>query len=382
MKSVLVILKQDPHDHVLYIARLKELAAIAEAVGYKIWDEFVQTRVRPSAKYLIGDGKVEEIKKRTEYGTIFTVIFWNNLTSRQKYDLERALHTRVIDRSELILELFERNARTSEAKLQIQLASLKKQFPYEKYRALQRFYTEQPGPKSSGEYAYKAKVRHLQDIMRRTAEKLEKIREEKKAQRKARAEVAPVVALTGFYNAGKSTLFNALTKGEQPVADYPFTTLASKVSKFYYGSGVGVDPNGNKKAPCYAFLTDSIGLVQDMDSLHEIIASFEMTLDDVRSADLVLCLIDFSEDLLIIKRKLFEALKTLRSLDVKSEKILMVFNKIDSLSSADIKKKLESLEMATEYILLSAKTGENLDGLREAVMGRFLSGKIIITQEQ
>lgn len=363
------MLKQDPHDHVLYAARLKELASIAEAVGYEVWGEFVQTRIKPSAKYLIGDGKVEEIKKRIEHSTISTVLFWNNLTSRQKYDLERTLHTRVIDRSELILELFEKNARTSEAKLQIQLASLKKRFPYEKYRMLQRFYTEQPGPKSSGEYAYKAKVRHLQDIMRRTAYKLEKIKIEKMAQRKARADVAPVVALTGFYNAGKSTLFNALTKGKQPVADYPFTTLASKVSRFYYGNGSEAD--GNQKFPDYAFLTDSIGLIQDMDSLQEIITSFEMTLEDVRSADLVLCLIDFSEDPFIIKRKLFEALKILRSLDVKSERIVLVFNKIDFLNGTEIKKKIDGTDIVADYILLSAKTGENLDGLRELIRGKF-----------
>lgn len=343
MKAGVVMLKQDPHDHILYKARMEELKTIARACGYEIHGEWIQTRVNPDPKYLIGKGKVEEISGEIGEKGIQTLIFWNTLKSRQKYDLEKACKVNVIDRGELILNLFERNARTPEASLQIKLAILKKQFPYERYKAWIRFATENPGPKALGEYAYKEKIRGLREMMRKTEEKLEKIKRQADFRRKRRSELGKIVALTGFYNAGKSTLFNRLTKGSQEVADYPFTTLASKVSRFYYGNGHG-------------FLVDSIGLVQDMDLLSELIASFELTLADIKHADLVICMIDYSEHPLIIQRKLSEAITMLEKLGVR-DKTVVAFNKIDRVRHG------EKIEVDIPHVYISAKTGDGVDDL-------------------
>jgi GTP-binding protein HflX len=345
MKATVVLLRTNPHDHYLYKSRAEELVSISRAIGYDVENMIFQTR-KPDPKYLLGKGKIKEIS-----GMADAFIFWNPLTSRQKYDLERALDAKVIDRSELILELFARNAHTPEAKLQIHLAQLRKQFPYERYRALQKLYTEFPGPRAAGEYAYRKKIRQLQSMIRKTSSRLEKIRMQKRLQRVRQAEIGPIITITGFYNAGKSTLFNTLVKGKQEISEYPFTTLASKVARFYHKNLSGL-------------LIDSIGMVQDMELLHEIVASFELTFDDVRTADLVLCLFDCSEEIRVIKRKILEAGKILKRLDA-SDKTIKVFNKMDKVGEEQ--REMMGKEIK-DGIFISAKSGEGLEELKDAIL--------------
>lgn len=347
------MLKQDPHDHLLYETRLHELESIANAVGYAVCHRKVQTKIKPNPKYLVGGGKVEEIREIVEEKNCETTIFWNILSSRQKYDIERILGNTVIDRSELILELFANNASTLESKLQVNLARLRKQFPYERYRALQRFHSERPGLRSFGEYAYHRKVKELQSAIKKTERNLERIKWRREKETSTRRGIGKVIALTGFYNAGKTTLFNALTKSNQKCADYPFTTLASKVARCYI-------------AGKNYFLIDSIGLIQDLEELNEIITSFELTLSDVRNADLVLCLLDFAEEIAIVNRKLDVSLKILNSLDVTSDRILLVLNKTDMVEDD----RANSIELAPKHVFISARRSEGLLALKGLIASK------------
>ncbi len=341
MKALLVMLRRDPHDHEAWMSRMEELEAIARAAGYVVLDRVTQTRVKPDPKFLIGAGKVEEMKARLETAPDGVAVFWDRLTSRQKYDLEKALGRTVLDRAELILELFRKNARTPEAKMQIELALLRKRFPLERFRAAERLKTEQPGPKGRGEFAYLREVKQLQDVVRRTSEKLKAVQRQRGLHRRARAEKGPLVALTGFYNAGKSTIFNALTRGSQEVADYPFTTLSTKVARLH--------------SPRPVFVADSIGLVQAMDDLEEIVASFDLTLEEVRAADRVLLVVDASEPAGVVGRKLDEARRVLTHLKVDPRRILLVWSKVDR---ADGRRLPEAEDL--EAVAVSALTGAGM----------------------
>ncbi|MFP4559054.1 MAG: GTPase HflX [Archaeoglobaceae archaeon] len=345
--SILVMLKENPHDHVLFKARLDELEEVAKAVGYNVKDRIVQTRIKPDPKYFIGSGKVDEITELAEKEGISHLIFWNIISSRQKYDVEAATGMSVKDRSDLILELFSQNAHTTEAKLQIELAKMKKLFPYERYKAWVRLQRERPGFHSSGEYAYHSRVKQLQKTIKNTEGKLEDILRRKRNEIQNRKEIGKLVTITGFYNAGKTTLFNLLTEESKPVSNIPFTTLASKVSQ---AKGV--------------LITDTIGFVQDMDDLKELITSFKPTLEDIRMADLVLCMIDISDDPIILERKLKEAIKILGELEVPPHRILILLNKIDLLNERDVK---EHLEMVRKYGYnfrpISAHTKEGIEEL-------------------
>lgn len=345
MKALLVMLRRGTRDREVVPGRMEEMAAIAEAAGYTVLDRVVQSRARPDPKFLVGSGKVKEMKARLEGAPEGVVIFWERLTPRQKYDLEKALGHAVLDRAELILELFRKNARTPEAKMQIELALLRKRFPLERFRVSERLKSEKPGPKGRGEFAYLREMKQMQEVMRRTAEKLNAVQAQRGLHRRARAEKGPLVALTGFYNAGKSTLFNALTRGAQEVADAPFTTLSTKVGRLHSAEPV--------------FIADSIGLVQGMDDLEEIVASFDLTLEEVRSADLVLLVLDASEPAAVVERKLSEALRVLGHLKVSHSRILLVWNKMDRADG----RRLPTVE-EMESVAVSARTGEGLAELK------------------
>ncbi len=345
MKALLVMLRCDPHDHAVWVSRMEEMEAIARAAGYAVLDRVTQIRPKPDPKFLVGAGKVKEMKARLETAPDGVAVFWDRLTSRQKYDLEKALGRTVLDRAELILELFRKNARTPEAKMQIELALLRKRFPMERFRAAERLKTEQPGPKGLGEFAYMREVRQMQQVVRRTSEKLKAVQRQRGLHRRARAEKGPLVALTGFYNAGKSTLFNALTRGSQEVADYPFTTLSTKVGRLHSAAPV--------------FVADSIGLVQAMEDLEEIVASFDLTLEEVRSADRVLLVVDASEPSGVVERKLSEALRVLGHLKVFHSRILLVWNKVDRADGRRLPRAED-----VESVAVSARTGAGIAELK------------------
>lgn len=345
--SILVMLKENPHDHVLFKARLDELEEVVKAVGYNVNDRIVQTRIKPDPKYFIGSGKVEELADIAENDSVSHLIFWNIISSRQKYDIEVVTGMNVKDRSDLILELFSQNAHTTEAKLQIELAKMKKLFPYERYKAWIRLQRERPGFQSAGEYAYHSRVKQLQKTIKNTERKLEDVMKKKENEIKSRKEIGKLVTITGFYNAGKTTLFNLLTEESKPVSNIPFTTLASKVSN---AKGV--------------LITDTIGFVQDMDDLKEFITSFKPTLEDIRMADMVLCMIDISDDPIILERKLKEAIKILGELEVSPHRILILLNKIDLMDQKEVEERLDVVrKYGYNFRLISANSGEGIEEL-------------------
>ncbi len=359
-RTLLVMVKTNPHDHVMWKLRFRELRELAKSAGYRVVGEVVQTRLKETVNYVVGRGKLEEIKNLVEDASVDTVIFYNVLSSKQKYNLERELKRRVIDRYELTLEIFEKAATDKLAKLQIELARIKKVFPYFKLQARLKYLREHPGFKSAGEYAYHNKITFLRRRMRRIIEEIERERAIRLKQLERRRELGiPVVCVVGYYNSGKTTLFNALTGLNKPVSNKPFTTLSSK----YYVYG---NPHAS------FFLVDTIGFVLDLDP--RLISSFRINLDDMKEADLLLLVADISESDELVTLKISTSLEILRELvGVPEEKIMVVLNKCDLLPGEELKRKLERLTPLIEpfgYVVVSAKKRKNLNSLVEAIVER------------
>lgn len=356
------MVKTDPHDHHLYRIRLSELRELSIAAGYDVVGSTIQVSLKENVAFMLGRGKLEEVRQQAAENGVETVIFYNMLTSKQKYNLERILGVEVLDMYDLTLKIFDISSPDRLSKLQIRLARLLKEIPYQKLLASIRFKTgrEHPGPRSLGEYAYHETVASLLKRKSMIQAEIEKRRLEKLSQLKRRRETGiPTVCLSGYYNAGKTTLFNALTNLDKPVSPRPFTTLTSK----YY-----LLPHRRREV----FLIDTIGFVIDLDP--RLIASFSITLDDIRLSDLVMLTVDVSDpsDLLLLRIK--TCLDILRSLKVKDEKIMLVFNKCDlAAGGEELKLKIDRaypLIHDLPYCLVSAKLRKGLDELMDLVASR------------
>ena len=368
-RAVLCMLKTDVHDHFLWRVRMDELRRLVEALGYEVVGEFVQTRIRPYSKYLIGSGKVREIGKFVDERGVNLVVFYNTLTSSQKLNLTRALGVEVIDRYEVTLRIFEEAASDELAKLQIEAARLAKLYPYFKLQASIRFKTERPFMRSMGEYAYHSKLRMLVRRMSRIRERISRLRERRISEIMKRRELGyPIVCIAGYYNAGKTSLFNVLTGSDREVSDRPFTTISAKYQRRYM-------PMGG-----FMLFVDTIGFVIDLDP--ELIESFELNLADMKYADVVLFLVDVSDEPSLVSLKLNHGLKLLRRVGVEPSRTLVVFNKLDLVDKGHVEEVLEKVGATLtgySWVMVSAKERVNIEELLDAVWEKILGGGVSIS---
>ncbi|MGB9841185.1 MAG: GTPase HflX, partial [Candidatus Bathyarchaeales archaeon] len=261
---------------------LEELRRLAEAAGYTVVAEIEQIRA-PDARYQIGAGKVEELARLVKETGAEKIIFDNALRTVQAYNLAKATGVEAIDRFKLILEIFTKRATTTEAKLQIQLATLQYELTHAKERVRLAKMKEQPGFMGLGAYEadvyYEAVKRQVHTIQR----KLRKIREKRFLHRERRAELGfSTISLAGYTNAGKSSLFNALTEESTQVDNALFTTLSTttrliEISKRKF------------------LLTDTVGFIDRLPLT--LIEAFHSTLEETIYADLIILVLDISEPL-------------------------------------------------------------------------------------
>jgi len=347
---------------------LEELKELCKSVGYEPVHQLVQRRP-PHPRYQLGPGKVEELRKAVKSLGIEKVVFENDLKPVQEYNLAKALSVPVISRTQLILETFARRAASTEAKLQIKLAELQYELSRAKEKVRLAKKGEQPGFHGLG--AYEADV-YYNEISRRInsiKEKLKVIRVRKSLMRRRRLESGlPSIVLTGYTNAGKTTLFNTLAGEKAEAGPQLFTTLSttSRVVKF----------NGRK-----AYLSDTVGFIRNLP--HLLIEAFHSTLSEFIYADLLLLVVDISEKVDIVQEKLYTCLDVLDEVGVKNVPILLVFNKIDR--APDFIDKIEKLCPKHEYVAVSAVTGSNLEKLKEKVaemMGGYIHLKAHLPNQE
>jgi len=345
MKALLVEVVKSIND-----SRTKEFIELAKAAGYEIVGVLQQSRRIPDSSYYLGKGKVTELAEMVKTLKPDKIIFNKELRPNQAINLENLTKIEVIDRIQLILEIFTKRAGTKEAKLQIELAQLKYLLPklkmYVKYTKREEF----PGFHGPGYYQTAKYERMIKKRIAKIERELEKIRYEREERRKIRRELGfSLVALTGYSNAGKSTLLNKLTKSNVPANDKLFTTLGTYTRFAQF--------NGRK-----VLLSDTIGFIEDLP--HLVIEAFKSTLEEITLADLIILVVDVSEPIQEIIRKINTANKVLEEVGATEKPILTALNKIDKLSSKEIEEKMSKIEEhVSNPVPISALYGYNLDKL-------------------
>jgi GTP-binding protein HflX len=333
---------------------LEELQKLAEAAGYNVVAKVEQIR-KPDARYQIGAGKVEEVAALVKEKGAEKLLFDNPLKSVQSYNLAKATGIEAIDRFKLILEIFTKRASTTEAKLQIQLATLRYELAHAKARVRLTKMAEQPGFMGLGAYeadVYQEAVKRQVHTIQR---KLEQIREKRLLHRERRASLGFfTISLAGYTSAGKSSLFNALTEETARVDKALFTTLSTttrlvEISKRKF------------------LLTVTVGFIDRLPIT--LIEAFHSTLEETIYSGLILLVLDLSEPIEKIEKKNSVCLETINRIEASGIPIITVLNKIDLLSEEETIQKLETLKAKTKNpILISALHHTNLELLKQEIL--------------
>lgn len=337
------------------LSKLKELEALSKTLGYEVIEKIKQNRP-PDPALHIGKGKAQELAQIVQANDIERVIFANQLKPSQVFKLEEITGVRVIDRFQLILEIFAMRAGSPEAKLQVEYARLKYELPRVRERVERTRLEEFPGLRGGGEYEEEVRVDAIKRRMNSLKQKLGSFEKSRKERRKRRREKGfKLVALAGYTNAGKSTLLNTLSSAEAPVDNMLFTTLSPKTR---------VIEDISRKV----LITDTIGFIDDLPP--GLIEAFKAALEEVFLADLVLLVVDISEPLPEVLRKVRTSREILEECPAE---IVLVPNKIDLISKEKLERRIDVLKaIIPEVISISAKEGDNLDELLELLSKRLL----------
>ncbi len=332
---------------------LEELALLAGSAGARVVGTLLQERARRDPATLIGRGKVEEVKQRAEEGEADVLLFDEDLTPAQQRNLEREVGRKTLDRTQLILDIFARRARTREGRLQVELAQLDYMLPRlaGKGVMLSRL-GGGIGTRGPGETKLETDRRRIRQRIQAIKREIEHVRRERLVRREARGRrEAPVVALVGYTNAGKSTLFNALTRGSAVVSDQLFMTLDPLVRKVRLGPGREL------------LLVDTVGFIQKLP--HALVAAFRATLEEVKEADLLLHVVDASADGVEGREAAVEAV--LGEIGAGDRPRVLVLNKSDRTPPDRLRALAEARAGA---VVVSALGGAGLAGLLEAAAAR------------
>ena len=338
---------------------LEEFADLARSAGATVAAVLTARIDRPNAAMLIGSGKLEEVKAAADASGADLILVNHPLRPGQERNLERLLERRVVDRTGLILDIFSQRARSSEGKLQVELAQLKHMSTrlIRGWTHLERQRGGSIGLRGPGETQLETDRRLLQKRLEQLQKRLEKVEVQRTQMRRARMRSElPRVALVGYTNAGKSTLFNALTGADAYIADQLFATLDPTVRRIELSGGGMV-------------LADTVGFIRDLP--HELVAAFRATLSEAREADLLLHVVDAADPLRNDRiAQVDEVLNEIGAGDIPQ---VLVFNKIDRVlgQAQDDRLGMEPRHdhpgEGRQRVWLSARDGVGMDLLRGAL---------------
>ena len=344
---------------------LEELRRLAETAGMEVLAEIIQPKETPDPAYFIGRGKLEEAEAIVSELKVEAVIFDNDLTPAQTRNLEKALDIVVVDRTSLILQIFAQRAQTKAAKLQVDLAQLQYALP-----RLTRMWTHLSrlgtgggtaggsagraggvvrGP---GETQLQIDRRLIHSQISRVKKALQKVEKHRRVQRKQRQEMINV-SLVGYTNAGKSTLFNALTSEKRLAEDKLFATLDPTTRL--------LDLPDNR----HVLLSDTVGFLKKLP--HHLVASFKATLEEVAEADLLLHVVDVAHP--EAESQIDAVDEVLKELDAFERPTLMVFNKVDLLENEEYTQLFRN--KYPDSLAISAQNSTGLEALKDLLAERF-----------
>jgi GTP-binding protein HflX len=368
---------RDAPGHTTHSAadRLAEAIGLAEAIDLPVADSVVVPVARPRPATLLGSGKVEELAEKVRDLDVGLVVVDHALTPIQQRNLERAWDTKVLDRNGLILEIFGRRARTREGRLQVELAHL----TFQRSR-LVRSWTHLERQRGGfgflggpGETQIETDRRLLQERIEKIRGELDKVKRTRALHRAGRAKVPyPIVAIVGYTNAGKSTLFNHLTGADVLSEDQVFATLDPTMRERELPSGRRV------------ILSDTVGFISDLPTM--LVAAFRATLEEVIAADVILHVRDISHPETEAQRRDVEGVLDSLFAETGHDQvapIIEVWNKIDLVAASDIPDLEAAARRASTRdeapVLTSALTGEGLDALLERIDRHLASHNVTMT---
>jgi GTPase len=367
-KAVLIGVIQNEHTDVQVNEYLDELEFLAETAGVKTIKRFTQRLKHPDARSFVGKGKLEEIKKYILAKSITLVIFDDELTGSQIQNIEAALDTKTIDRSDLILDIFASRAQTAQARTQVELAQY--QYILPRLKGMWKHLERQGGgigSRGPGETEIETDRRIVKDKISVLKKRLEDFDRQSFAQRKERGEFIRV-ALVGYTNVGKSTIMNGLSKSEVFAENKLFATLDTTTRKCVF-----------EQTPF--LLSDTVGFIRKLP--HHLVESFKSTLDEVREADVLLHVVDISHPQ--YEEQLAVVNKTLAELGCADKLTITIFNKMDQFEKITFDEWLEEdvkLQILRELkerweestkgncIFVSAIDKQNFVALRQTILNK------------
>jgi GTP-binding protein HflX len=359
-RALLVHIKLQPgpenrqHSHFSFEDKQREFVELCESSGAEVVDVLSGQRPAPHPKYFVGSGKAEELRDSVQANSIELVIFNHTLSPGQERNLEKILQCRVLDRTGLILDIFAQRARSFEGKLQVELAQLR-----HLSTRLVRGWTHLErqkggiGLRGPGETQLETDRRLIGHRIKHLVARLEKVRSQREQGRRSRQKAAtPTVALVGYTNAGKSTLFNSMTEEKVYAADKLFATLDPTLRRLNL-------PGGS-----HLVMADTVGFIRDLP--HDLVAAFQSTLAETQDADLLLHVVDAS-------RKdrdecITEVQAVLEQIDAQDVPVLMIYNKTDLVGrDPSIERDVDG---NARRVWLSAEQGSGTEMLSQ-VLGEF-----------
>ena len=367
--AILVGLVQKEQTEQQVIEYMDELEFLAETAGVKTIKRYTQKMAHPDSKTFLGKGKLEEIKNYIQLkGNISMVIFDDELTGSQIINIEKAIETKVIDRSDLILDIFASRAKTAQAKTQVELAQY--QYILPRLKGMWKHLERQGGgvgTRGPGETEIETDRRIVKDKITLLRKRLAEIDKQSFTQRKERGEFIRV-ALVGYTNVGKSTLMNILSKSDVFAENKLFATLDTTTRKVVF-----------EQTPF--LLSDTVGFIRKLP--HHLVESFKSTLDEVREADILLHVVDISHPK--YEEQLTVVNKTLADLGSGEKPTITIFNKMDKYAEEAFDQWLEEdvknnilVELKERWqeetkgncVFVSATEKTNLDKLRQTILNK------------
>ncbi len=339
---------------------MDELAELASSAGAEVVGTVTQRLGHPTAPYYIGRGKVQEVEAKCREDSVTSIIFDDELSPAQGRNLERLTSRKVLDRTQLILDIFAQRARSKEGRLQIELAQLQYLLP--RLTGMWNHLSRQSGgigTRGPGETQLEVDRRRVQERIGRLEGELSEVRKHRSIQRAGRRRHRwPVAAIVGYTNAGKSTLLNRLTGAAVEAADKLFATLDPTTRQL-------VLPNNQKM-----LLTDTVGFIKKLP--HTVIESFKATLEELSEADLLLHVVDTSHPGFLDQMNAVESV--IEEIEAHGKQTVIIFNKVDLVQDRDLV--ASQLRRIPGSVAVSAATGFGIDQMLQELENRLSAWRL------
>ena len=349
MKNSAILITYDREDIV------KEALALCESAGYQVF-KIMKQKFLNKAKFGVGEGKVEELKEIVTSTKTDVIIFDDILKPSQNYNLASKLKTNILDRESLILEIFDRNATSSESKLQVKMAQLRYEMSHAKEKVRLAKMGEQPGFMGIGKFEVDVYYNDIKNRMTAIKSKLVKAGKQRALHRQSRDTIGfKTISLAGYTSAGKTTLFNVLTGEKQEESPKLFTTLSTTTRKI-------------KLLETEVLISDTVGFISRLPAY--MVEAFKSTLEELIYTDAVILVIDLSDPIFELKKKYRSCMGTLEELGVNYDKIIFALNKSDLALPDEIMEKVDYLGLKEnkKWLSISAVTKQNILQLKDLLL--------------